>query len=288
MNNKWQQSKYKAKALFVYITLATAILLTFGFCLAPFLWQILTSFKSSQEVFTIPPTYLPQKISLESYFNVFYQRPFGLYIINSILIAGVTAILCVLVGSLAAYGLARFSLSKERSIMGMILIISFFPPIIFLLPLYEIVRGLGWMNNPIALILPYTTLNLPFTIWVLTNFFREIPHDIEDAAQIDGFSPLGILFRIIFPLALPAITTVSILVFIFAWNEFLLALTFMLQDQSRTVPVGIALLSGASVYEIPWDQISAATVVTTLPVIILVLFLQRQILRGLTAGAVKG
>jgi ABC-type glycerol-3-phosphate transport system permease component len=194
----------------------------------------------------------------------------------------------VFIGSLSAYGLARFAIKKEAMIMGFILAVSFFPPIILLVPLYEVIRYLGWINHPMALILPYATLNLPFAIWVLTAFFREIPQELEDAAKIEGFSPLGILFKIIFPLALPALTTTAILIFIFAWNEFLIALTFMLRDEARTVPVGIALLSGASVYEIPWDQISAATVLTTLPVVMIVLFLQRRIIRGLTAGAVKG
>lgn len=159
---------------------------------------------------------------------------------------------------------------------------------VLIVPLYEMVSTWGLMNNWLALIIPYSALNLPFAIWVMSSFFRQIPQALEDAAKVDGLSRLGILVRIILPLSAPALATTAILVFIFCWNEFLLALTFMTRDASRTVPVGIAMLSGASQYEIPWDQISAATVLTTLPLVTFVVLFQRRIVEGLTAGAVKG
>lgn len=258
------------------------------YCISPFLWQIITSIKEPKELFTIPPTYIPHKISLESYLLIFTQRPFLRYIINSIVVASGTTALAIVVGSLASYALARIRLKGGNLIKRSVLVVAIFPPIILIIPLYEMVSGLGLMNNPLALILPYTAINLPFVIWVLTSFFRQIPRDIEDAAKVDGFSRMGIFLRIILPLSAPALATTAILVFIFAWNEFLFALTFMTNDLKRTVPVGISMLSGVTVYEIPWDQISAAIVITTLPLVLMVLFFQKRIVEGLTAGAVKG
>ncbi|HHV61599.1 MAG TPA: carbohydrate ABC transporter permease [Firmicutes bacterium] len=258
------------------------------FCLAPFIWQVITSLKPSEEVFAIPPRYLPSKLTISSYVKIFTARPFGRYIVNSILVASMTTLVCGAVGSLAAYALARFRMRAKGIIMGSVLGVALFPAIIFLVPLYEIVRSLGLTNNLITLVVPYVTLNLPFATWVMTSFFGQVPEDIEDAAKVDGMGSLGILAKIVLPLAAPAMATMSILVFIFAWNEFLFALTFMTQDLSRTVPVGIAMLSGVTVYEVPWDQISAATVLTTLPLVAAVLIFQERIVQGLTAGALKG
>jgi multiple sugar transport system permease protein len=254
----------------------------------PFLWQIITSIKSSKEVFSIPPTYLPHKISLESYHNVFTVRPFHRYIINSIIVASGTTFLAISIGSLASYALSRLLTKGAGLIKRMILVVALFPQVIFIIPLFELVRNLGLMNNPIALILPYTTINLPFVVWVLTGFFNQIPREIEDAAKVDGFSRIGILTRIMLPLSAPALATTAIIVFIFSWNEFLFALLFMTNDLARTVPVGIAMLSGVTIYEVPWDQISAAIVVTTLPLVLVVLIFQKKIVHGLTAGAIKG
>ncbi len=271
------------KILFLFAVIALSI-----FSLAPFLWEVLTSLKSPAEIFSTPITYLPIHLSLMSYIKVFTRYPFMRYILNSIIVAGGTTLLTVGVGAVAAYALARLRIKGSGLWQRIFLLVALFPPVILVIPLYEMIQKAGLMNNYLALILPYTALNLPFAIWVLTGFFKEIPLEIEEAAKVDGFSRFGILTRIILPLAAPALATTSILVFIFAWNEFLLALTFMTQPMMKTVPVGIALLSGASAYEIPWNQISAAVVATTLPLVIVVLFFQRKIIEGLTAGAVKG
>ncbi len=264
-----------------------ALLLAILYSLMPFLWELLTSFKSSKEILAIPPTYLPEKISFESYYKVFTLRPFLQYILNSIVVGIGTTFLTVVVGAFGAYGLTRSVLRGGELIYIALLIASIIPPIVLVVPLYEMIRMLRLINNPLALILSYTVLNLPFTVWILSSFFREIPRDIEDAARVDGFSRIGIFLRIIVPLSAPVFATTGILVFIFAWNEFLFALTFMTMDSARTVPVGIAMLSGVSVYEIPWGQISAAVVVTTLPIVLVVILFQRSIVYGLTVGAVK-
>jgi len=277
----------KSKKLRMVILYSVVGLVVF-FSLAPFLWQVVTSFKPSQEIFSRPVKYIPSYLDLSAYVKIFIRHPFGRQIVNSIFIACVSTFICLALASLASYAVARFKIFGGRSFLLFILLLSLFPPVVLIVPLYEMVSTWGLMNNWLALIIPYSALNLPFAIWVMSSFFRQIPQALEDAAKVDGLSRLGILVRIILPLSAPALATTAILVFIFCWNEFLLALTFMTRDTSRTVPVGIAMLSGASQYEIPWDQISAATVLTTLPLVTFVVLFQRRIVEGLTAGAVKG
>jgi len=275
---------YFTKGLLFFLVVGIIVF----FSLAPFIWQVITSIKPSEEIFTRPVIYVPSRLDFSAYLEIFIKRPFGRQIINSIGIACISTLICVFVGSLAAYAIARFNLLGGEGVLLAVLIISFFPGIVLIVPLYEMVRSAHLTNNWLALILPYVTMNLPFTMWVITSFFRQVPRDLEDAAKVDGLSRLGTLFRIIMPLSAPALATTAILVFISCWNEFLLALTFMTRDSSHTVPVGIAMLSGASWYEIPWDQISAATVLTTLPLVVFVVIFQRKIVEGLTAGALKG
>ena len=265
-----------------------AVFLVVAWSLAPFLWQVITSLKPPNEVISIPPTYWPSKITVAGYFKIFQTRPFARYILNSVVVSSGTTILCSLVGAMAAYAFSRLKLPGGRWGVRFVLLVALFPPTLLVVPLYKMIQALGLINNPLALILPYTALNLPFAVWVLIAFFRQVPLEVEEAAQIDGFSRWQTLWRIIFPLSAPAIATTAILVFIFSWNEFLLALTFMTADAARTVPVGIAMLSGVTMYEVPWDQISAAVVLTTLPVVLMVLAFQKRIVEGLTAGAVKG
>lgn len=256
--------------------------------LAPFLWQVITSLKPAAEVVSVPPTYWPSDATVSSYFKIFHTRPFALYILNSFIVALGTTFFCTIAGTSAAYAFARLDLPGGGWAVKGILFVALFPPTILIIPLFRIIGSLGLLNNPFGLILPYTAMNLPFSIWVLMTFFKQIPKDIEEAAAVDGFTRWGTLWKIIFPLSAPAVATTAILIFIFSWNEFLIALKFMSRDSARTVPVGIAMLSGVSSYEVPWDQISAAVVLTTLPVVAMVLAFQKRIIEGMTAGAVKG
>lgn len=276
----------RARAGEALFALAVAAMLLWS--LAPFLWQVVTSLKPPAEVVRMPPSYWPSAPSLESYARIFATRPFARYILNSLLVAGATTVLCSLAAAPAAYALSRLPVPGGAWAVRFILFVAIFPPTILVVPLFRLAQALGLLNNPLGLILPYTALNLPFAIWVLMTFFKQVPREVEEAAAVDGLSRWGTLWRIVLPLAAPAVATTGILVFIFSWNEFLLALTFMSRDSARTVPVGIAMLTGASTYEVPWDQISAAVVLTTLPVVGLVLAFQRRIVEGLTAGAVKG
>ncbi|TET37044.1 MAG: carbohydrate ABC transporter permease [Planctomycetota bacterium] len=270
------------------ILLIVLVALIISYSLAPFLWQVLTSIKPEKEVISIPPTYLPTKVSFENYKKVFMEKPFGWWIFNSVLVAMGATLLALAAGAPAAYALARLRLRGTGVILKLILVGALFPQIVYLLPLFEMVSALGLMNNPLALIIPYAALNVPFVVWILYSFFRQVPGDLEDAALVDGFSRTGILVKIILPVSAPALATTAILVFIFAWNEFLFAFAFMSRKLAYTVPVGIATLSGGSPYVIPWGQIAAAIVITTMPVVIIILALQRRIVQGLTAGSVKG
>lgn len=254
----------------------------------PFLWSALTSIKPAPEIFSAPPTYLPHALSFESYTGIFERRPFGLYLLNSLIVAAGSTLLVLLLAAPAAHRLARMQHSRALRIEKGFLLFALFPPAVLLVPLFTAVRAIGLTNSYLGLILVHAALNIPFAIWTLTAFFRQLPIEIEEAGRVDGFTSLGLLARIVLPLAAPALAATGILVFIFSWNEFVIALTFIQRDSLRTVPVGIAMLSGATVYEVPWGQISAAVVMTTLPVVAAVLALQRWILSGLTAGAVKG
>ncbi|MFM2313887.1 MAG: hypothetical protein RLZZ04_3163 [Cyanobacteriota bacterium] len=258
------------------------------FFLAPILWQILTSVKLNEDISAIPNVYLPSELTPEHYTQLFSRRPFFTYIWNSALVASISTVLCLVLGAPAAYALTRTNLPGEKLILTGILIITLFPYVLLFLGLLEIVKAVGLGNNYLALIIPYTAINLPLTILVMRSFFQQLPPDLEDAAKIDGYKTWGMLLNILLPMTLPALATTGILTFIFAWNEYIFALTFITEEAKKTIPVATAQLGGASLFDIPYGPIAAATVLGTLPLVILVLVFQRQIVQGLTAGAVKG
>jgi multiple sugar transport system permease protein len=270
------------------VFLHAMVWLVVAFCLAPFLWQIVTSLKTDTAIASVPTTYLPDSPTLGHYQALFVRKPFARYLWNSFFISSVSTVVCLTISAMAAYAISRLKVRGAKLMLAVLVAISLFPPIIFFFPLYEMVRAAGVANHPIALIIPYVTFNLPFTILILAAFFRTVPQEIEEAARVDGFSRWQILVHIVAPLSAPALATVAILVFIACWNEFLLALTFMTNDNARTVTAGIASLSGGSQFEIPWGAISASVVVSTFPLILLVILFQKRIIQGLTAGAAKG
>jgi len=209
-------------------------------------------------------------------------------VINSLVVATATVVCALFLAVTASYALARVHFRGRGLLLITILAVSMFPQVAVLAGLFELVRFLGIFNTHWAMILSYTIFTLPFTVWVLTTFMRDLPLEIEEAAIVDGASPWVIITRIFLPLLWPALVTTGLLAFIGAWNEFLFALTFTSSQTMRTVPVAIALLSGASGHEIPWGVIMAASVVVTVPLVVLVLVFQRKIVAGLTAGGVKG
>ncbi len=270
------------------ILLWLAIALMVLFCLAPVLWQILTSFKVNEDIAAVPTKYFPSRYTLNHYIELFTRRPFWRYILNSAFVSIISTFVSLAIGAPAAYALARLRPWGGQVILAGVLIVTLFPGILLFLGLLEIIQALKLGNNYLALIIPYTAINLPLTILVLRSFFQQLPKDLEDAAKVDGYNTWQMLLQIVLPMTLPALVTTGILTFIFAWNEFIFALTFITREDLKTIPVAAAQLGGASVFEIPYGPIAAATVLGTLPLVLLVLFFQRKIVQGLTAGAVKG
>ncbi|WP_420859799.1 carbohydrate ABC transporter permease [Marivivens marinus] len=252
----------------------------------PFYYAVMTSFETGTAIFK--PNFLPEAFDLGNYESVLNQRSFVRSVFNSVLIASTTVFFALLLAVTASYALARVRFRGRGLLLMTILGVSMFPQIAVLSGLYELINLLGLYNKPYALVLSYTIFTLPFTVWVLTTFMRELPVEIEEAAIVDGATPWIIITKVFLPLLWPALVTTGLLAFIGAWNEFLFALTFTISETQRTVPVAIALLSGASVQEIPWGPIMAASVIVTVPLIVLVLIFQRKIVAGLTAGGVKG
>lgn len=252
----------------------------------PFYYAIVTSFKTGHSLFLTD--YLPPSLDFSNYLGVLFENRIAQSAWNSILVASGVVFLCLLVSFTASYALARIKFRGRKYILFTVLSVSMFPQIAVLSGMFEMVRYFGLYNSLGALVLSYTTFSLPFTIWVLTTFMRQIPVELEEAAIVDGASPIQIIFRIFAPVMAPPLVTTGLLAFIGAWNEFMFALTFVISNDKRTIPVAISMISGASQYELPWGRIMAASVVVTLPIIILVLVCQKRIVAGLTSGAVKG
>jgi trehalose/maltose transport system permease protein len=252
----------------------------------PFYYAVLSSLETGTALFR--PNLLPAEVTSANYEAVLGARSFVRSVVNSVLIAGTTVIAALFLAVTASYALARVRFRGRGLLLMTILGVSMFPQIAVLSGLFELVNWLGVYNTPWALIISYTIFTLPFTVWVLTTFMRDLPVEIEEAAIVDGASPWVIISKVFLPLLWPALVTTGLLAFIGAWNEFLFALTFTVSETQRTVPVAIALLSGASQQEIPWGPIMAASVIVTVPLIVLVLVFQRKIVAGLTAGGVKG
>lgn len=255
------------------------------FSLLPFLWFVLTSWKSPTEITAIPPQIIP------TFHWDFYRsalKEYGLlrYIWNSAIVAAATTVISIAIASLGAYALARFQFPWSRYYLMLLLAVSMFPQIAIAGPVWRILSGLGWLNSYHGIVAAYISLALPFSIWVLTTFFKELPYEIEEAALVDGCTRLQALRKVVLPLAAPGLFTAAILVFIHAWNEFFFALIILTDPALQTLPVGIALFPGE--YTMPWGEISAASTIATLPLIVLTLLFQRRIVQGLSAGAVKG
>ena len=253
----------------------------------PFLYTITTSLKTGTALFST--SLLPDAPTLTNYVTLFNgKQPFGRQLGNSILVATVTVLISMLMAVTGAYALGRIDFKGKSTLLLAILAVSMFPQVAVLSGMFELMQAIGLYNRAIGLVVPYTIFTLPFTVWVLTTFMRGLPKELEEAAIMDGCGPLRIIFQVFMPLLWPALVSTGLLAFIGAWNEFLFALTFVNEDTERTVPVSISLITGATAYEVPWGSIMAASVIVTVPLVILVLLFQRKIVSGLTAGAVKG
>jgi multiple sugar transport system permease protein len=257
-------------------------------CLFPFLWLIMTSLKQGDRALNSPNLF-QGPVGVQNYVAVFAQH-FHLNLRNSLIIAGMTTLLCVGIGSLGAYALARLPLKRKLLLLSGILAVSLFPPVALVPPLYEAWRAIGLLNTWEGLYLPYTAFTLPLTIFLLTTFFASIPKELGEAAIVDGATPFQAFSKVAFPLAAPGVFAAAIIIFVLSWNEFLLASTFAPRHAAiaQTVPVAIAAFTGAVEFQRPIGTITAACVVVTIPMIIVALAFQKRIVAGLTAGGVKG
>jgi multiple sugar transport system permease protein len=259
------------------------------FCLAPFIWTFLTAFKGTTTIYNVPITYLPNPVELVNFQQIFALERFRWSLLNSAIVASSATIISLTIGSFCAYAIARLDFPGKNFLLALVLAISMFPGIAIIGPLFQTFNSWGLTNNYLALILPNVTFTLPICIWTLTAFFSEMPIELEESARVDGCTRMQTFFKIVAPLAAPGVFTAAILLFIQAWNEFLFARTFMSQPNRLPATVAIAQFEGAdAAAQYPWGQITAASIVITLPLVILVLLFQRRIISGLTAGAVKG
>jgi trehalose/maltose transport system permease protein len=274
----------KSTVLRVLFYLLVAVIIVFN--LFPFVWALLSSFRPSNELFSTQ--LLPTALTLDHYAVVFKDPRFVNSLINSVIIAGCTVLIALGLGSVCAYALGRLPFRFKGPVLYLVLTMTMFPTISILPGLFVMLRFLYLFNTRQGLILSYLIFTMPFTIWVMTQYFRSLPKELEEAAYVDGASPFKVFWDILLPLTMPGLVSTGLLAFIAAWNEFLFALTFTVTDSMKTVPVVISQFGGSTSFEQPWGSIMAGSMVVTIPLVILVMIFQYRIVEGLTAGAVKG
>jgi trehalose/maltose transport system permease protein len=253
----------------------------------PVYWALATSLKGPAAVSESSVTYIPTSPTLEPYRAVLQSREFIAGLRNSLIVAVGATVLSLLLGSLAACALGRYTFRGRGAMMALILSMTMFPQIAIVGSLYRMITAAGIYNTHIALILTYLLTTLPFTVWVLSTFFRALPRELEESAHVDGATPLQTFWMILLPLAAPGMVTTGLLALISAWNEYLFALSFTMDERARTIPVVVAQFRGTTRFEIPWAEIMAGSLIATVPLLIVVFAFQRRIVAGLTSGAVK-
>lgn len=274
------------------------VVVIFIYALFPFFWALRSAFTPESDLFSTPLQYIPDNPTLDNFRNAIEADFFRRALLNSAIVASSVTLLSLAIGSLAAYALGRFRFRGRSFVMYLMLSMTIFPQIAILGALYTMIRGfsVGPIDFPQlydsvwALVFTYLIFTLPFTVWVLTSFMQALPGDLEEAAYVDGATPFQVFYKVLLPLILPGLVTTGLLAFIAAWNEYLFALSFIQDPNKYTVPIAITSFVGesGSSFQQPWGTIMAATVIVTLPLVALVLMLQKRILAGLTAGAVKG
>ena len=256
------------------------------FCLTPFYWLVNISLKTGPDL--SGNDLVPPHPSLDNYSSIFQNDDFTRALLNSVIVSLIVTVLALVFGSFCAYALARLKLRGKFFILAAVLSITTFPQIAIAAPVFKLWTDIGLFNTRTGLVSPYITFALPLAIYILVSFFKEIPKDLEEAALVDGATNFQAFYKVVVPLAAPGLATAGILTFIYAWNEFLLAVTLTSTPKARTVPAAIAFFTGSTQFEVPLGTISAASVVISIPLIVMVLLFQKRIVAGLTAGAVKG
>jgi multiple sugar transport system permease protein len=266
----------------VYLPVLVLVLI----CLFPFLWMLISSIKPLRELYTVPPTWIPQTPTLTNYVKVIFESNIPRYFLNSIIISFGATALALILAIFASYGFARFNFRGKQYYQGFILVGQLLPTAAIIVPLYIVLNWLGLINTYFGLILVYLILTLPLSVWMLIGYFKAIPVELEEAAIIDGSSRLGVLFRITVPLSLPGIVAVVVYAFVTTWNEFIFALCFATDSSVKTLPIGLSEFS--TEFNTDWGAVMAASVLMTLPVALIFLGMQRLFVGGLTSGATKG
>jgi trehalose/maltose transport system permease protein len=278
----WTAGRIVQRALFWLL-----VVFIIFYTIFPFAWAVVSSIKPNTELFKTPVDYWPSKINTSFYRYVLDSGDFMRALRNSVIVSVATVTIALVLGSFCAYAMGRMKFRGRSFVLYLILSMTMFPQIAILGSLFQMVSRAHLFDRLPALIIAYLTFTLPFTVWVLANFFKAMPAELEEAALVDGSTPFQAFYKILLPLSAPGLVTTGLLAFIAAWNEFLYALTFT-QTRARTVQPAIASFTGNTQYELPWGNIVAASVLVTIPLVVLVLVFQRKILAGLTAGAVKG
>ena len=277
-----KQARHLAANIATYIVLVALAL----FCTGPIIWMFLTSLKREVDIVTRDLQYIPRQITFENYVAIWTQSNFPVLITNSLVVTTMTVTICVAAGTLAAYAFARISFPGRQQLMLGYLVVRMFPAVMMVIPLYVLMRGVGLVDSRFGLALAYTSFLLPLFVWMLKGFFDAAPKELESAARIDGSTRLGAMLRIVIPLARNGLVASSVFIAIGAWNEFLFALMLTTGQGSRTWPVGLQLMVGE--FQLPWGVLAAGGILSILPVMVLFAIVQRTMVQGLTAGAVKG
>ena len=252
----------------------------------PFLWMISTSFKSVDEIFQLIPKWFPRVFSFENYSNVWVRPYFQTYLLNSVIVSLFTMLISLVTACLCGYGISRFRFKGRSFFSAVLIIVQMFPSMLLLIPMYLIMNHMGLMNTRASMIIAYTTFAMPFCSWMVKGYFDTIPVSLEEAARIDGCSRLGILIRIVIPLAAPGIVTVAMFAFVLSWQEYLYALTFARTENMRTLTVGISLMQGQH-GSVNWGEIMAGSLIAFIPGLVLFTYLEKFLVQGFTMGAVK-
>ncbi|WP_342358687.1 carbohydrate ABC transporter permease [Terrarubrum flagellatum] len=267
----------------ILATIAVAAIVAFS--IFPIAWTLLVSLKPEEDIVTATMSYIPRRVTFENYIAIWTRSNFPILIGNSAVVTTITVALCTIVGTLASYAVTRFRFAGRRRLMMFYLVVRMFPAVMIIIPLFVIMRGFGLLDSRLGLALAYATFLLPVFIWMMKGFFEAVPADLEDAARIDGASRLGAMVRVVLPLVVGGLVATAVFIAIGAWNEFLFALMLTTSTGSRTWPVGLQLMVGE--FQLPWGSLAAGGIISILPVMMLFAIVQRSMVRGLTAGAVK-
>lgn len=279
---KSKRQRRMAGDILTYVVLFTLA----GFCLGPMVWMFLTSLKPEADIVTSEMRYIPRHVTFENYVAIWTQSNFPVLITNSLIVTTITVAICVVAGTLAAYAFARLTFRGRNNIMLGYLLVRMFPAVMMIIPLYVMMRTVGLVDSRFGLALAYTSFLLPLFVWMLKGFFDAAPKELESAARIDGSTRLGAMVRIVLPLARNGLVASSVFIAIAAWNEFIFALMLTTGQGSRTWPVGLQLMVGE--FQLPWGVLAAGGILSILPVMLLFAIVQRAMVQGLTAGAIKG